>query len=147
MSQGFFDPVLEAIAASAAPDLRTAQARAVVADYGVFLENRAPPPGSVADERDLPYTKEIIKWALQGVFALARDPAHRETLKIGYLRLADWQPTHRSAFVGLSHRASVDPLLLAQRLAAEKAPEQKWMAASQAERSALVGELRRLGYW
>ena len=56
-------------------------------------------------------------------------------------------PKHGSAFVGLSHRASVDPLVLAQRLAAEKAPEQKWLAASQAERGALVAELRRLGYW
>jgi hypothetical protein len=147
MSQGFFDPVLEATGAGANPDLRTAQAREVVADYGVFLENCAPAPGTVADEGDLPYAKEIIKWALQSVFGQTRHPAHRQTLKIGYLRLAAWQPKQGSTFVGLSHRGGANPLELAQRLAAEKAPEEKWLAASQAERSALVAELRQLGFW
>jgi hypothetical protein len=141
-----FDPLLEAIRASAPTDLRTAQARAVVADYGVFLEGAAP-AGTVADESELPYTKEILKWALQTVFGLTADPAHHEALKIGYLRLADWQPAATSTFFALSHRGGGDPLSLARRLAAAKAPEQERQSVSQAERIGLVEELRRLGYW
>ena len=120
----------------------------VVADFGELLE--AHVPGTVADVEQLPYPKDEIKRDILLMLTVAKDPQLREHLKIAYIFLSEWQvgvgPTHK----GLD-AATIDftksPLDLANEVASRAEDVQKWQPIVKAEEEALIGELRKLGFW
>jgi hypothetical protein len=119
----------------------------VVAAYGELLDAAPPTTSTVADIDSLPYPKETIKWALLTLLRIGEDSALRETLRIGYLRLADWQsfavPPVR---IDLA-RTRGNPLALAQQMAAESRGEETRLTAARTEQAALVQELQQSGLW
>jgi hypothetical protein len=130
-------------------DLRLQQARDVAQAYGALLE-RPPEAQGVADCGALPCDKDAIKHALVMLLRRFDEPALREALRIGYLRLADWQPLQLPPATGIdiaNARTAGNPLAFAAQLAAARAPlEERRRAAARAERGALLEELRRLGF-
>ena len=147
------EPLASAFAALeasiASGDLRLAQAKEVGYAYAELL-GRSPVEGAeVRDVHELPFAKEAIRHALLMLLAALPAPALRDPLRLAYLRLADWQPPEPPVEpIDLaSGRGMRDPLVLASRLAASRAPvEERRRAASAQERSRLVEELRRHGY-
>jgi hypothetical protein len=130
-------------------DLRLRQAEEVARGYAELL-GRSPVEGAdVRDVHELPFAKDAIRHALLMLLDALSVPTLREPLKLAYLRLADWQPCEPPVEpVDLtSARNARDPLALASRLAASRAPvEERRRAAAVHERSRLVEELRRHGY-
>lgn len=120
----------------------------VVSAYCHVLDGLAPVPGCVADVSELPYPKETIKEALRWRLQRTTDEDFRDTLKVAYVALADWQegvgPEHRGLDVtrlpaGLSPRERAE-------LIAEKAVDAaQWSARSNAEAERLHRELAALG--
>ena len=89
---GMFNSLLRKVGArQESTGLDIAKAQRVVQDYRVFLETSAPLPGRVADERQLPHSKEQIKHAISVCISVIRDPQLNEHLKHGYLMLSAWQ--------------------------------------------------------
>lgn len=148
---GLFDSLF-GIKGSAKPSspMTAAMAERVVRDYGAVLQSRAPVTGTVADARELPYPKERIKQALVIALRSTADPRVRESLKIGYISLADWQEGVGLTPVGID-LTKIDPtedvLELAKRVAAQGEGMDKWIAAMKAEQEALADELRQMGLW
>lgn len=143
---GLFDEARAALAGAA--DLRLAEALEIAHAYGEALE-RSKREGAPADEADLPYPKDTIKWALLQLLA-ALDPARREPLKAGYVALAEFQDLARLAsdtFDSARLRRKIDPLALAREFAARTSPEAGAIAAARAEQTVLIAELRRRGFW
>ena len=98
---------------------------------------------------ELPFAKEAIRHALVMLLGALPDTLHRESLRLAYLRLADWQPADPPIEPPIdlrNPRATRDPLAMVSRLAARGAPaaERRRAAATQ-ERARLVEDLRRLG--
>lgn len=145
---GLFDAVLDSIRRSGDPrDLRFGQSIAVVAAYGEMLAEASAAEGEVGNAHDLPYAKDAIKHALMHLMRGAADVALREPLRIGYVRLADWQYPDESAHVPIhfGHASTRgNPLALARQLANDRDPGRRLWAAARAERQALLAELRRL---
>jgi hypothetical protein len=146
-----FDAVFEAIRAAGVPsDMRLEQAHEMACTYAALLEGMPADMETVADLDDLPYAKEAIKHALLMLLRLVPRPVLREPLKIAYVRLGQWQSRIVAPAIGIdiaNPRTAGNPLTFASQLAANKAPiEEKRRAAAKAERSALIAELRRLGF-
>ncbi|MFQ5829534.1 MAG: hypothetical protein ACE5JD_10320 [Candidatus Methylomirabilia bacterium] len=122
----------------------------VVADFGEVLATRVPVRGSVADVDELPYAKDQIKLATLIMLKVTNDPQLREHLKFAYVSLADWQagvgPTHKGLDVTKLDRTK-SALDLAKEVAARGEEMQKWQPIVKAEQEALIGELRKLGFW
>jgi hypothetical protein len=141
-------PVLAALRAlPPTGDLRMAQAMEVADAYSHALARLPADRGEIEDAAALPFTKEAIRHAL--LMVLAALPVHRDSLRLAYIRLADWQPADPPVEpIDLrSVRSTRDPLAMASRLAASRAPAaERRRAAAVNERSRLVEELRRLGY-
>jgi hypothetical protein len=79
-----------------------------------------------------------------------RDAAQREPLRAGYVSLAEWQDRAALESFGFDSarlRRRLDPLALANEFASRTTAEDRWLAASRAEQSALIGELRARGFW
>ena len=130
--------------------MTAAMAEKIVRDYGAVLRSGAPTLGVVADVQELPHPKERIKEAL--VFALrsTADPKIREALTLGYIDLADWQEGVGNTRAGIDLTKmdpNEDPMKLAERIVAQSAGADKWIAVVEAERQALESELRRLNLW
>ena len=144
-----FGDVLASLEAAAAGDLRLHQATDVLREYGELLDRTPADPEDAPDAEDLPSSKDAIKHALLMVLARVASPALREPLRIGYLRLADWQPALSPPVMGIdiaNARTAGNPLAFASRLMAAKAPvAERRRAAARAERAALVEELRKRG--
>ena len=142
------DEALSTLGEGSGGDLRLRQSLEIAAAYGAALDAACFPAAAIADAADLPFSKDAIKHALAMLLKATRDPALREPLKIGYIRLAAWQVRDESSLVPMrfGHSATRgNPLALAQQLAAGKDPASRLAAASRAEQVALVEELRRLG--
>jgi hypothetical protein len=147
---GLFDTARAALTASGATDLRIEQALEITAAYGEALERVNREPGAVADEADLPYPKDTIKWALLLLLGSLHEGALREPLKAGYVALAEWQDRERLAaevFDSARLRRKLDPLALAKEFAARATAEDRCIAAARAEANALIAELRGRGFW
>ena len=132
-----------------ARDLRLQQAEEVARAYAELLGRSPADVGEVRDAHELPFAKEAIRHALLMLLAALPAPALRESLRLAYVRLADWQAAEPpvEAIDLRTARAGRDPLVLASRLAASRAPvEERRRAAAAQERSRLVEELRRHGY-
>jgi hypothetical protein len=148
--QNFFEDVLAALdAADSGGDLRLQQAKDVARGYGALLAASPADPEEAPDDEDLPFAKDAIKHALLMMLGRVTDPALRERLRIGYVRLADWQPGLVPPAMGIdiaNARTAGNPLAFASRLMAAQAPvAQKRRAAARAERATLAEELRRRG--
>jgi hypothetical protein len=136
-----------AAALAGASDLRIEQALQIVDAYGAALEAKREP---IADTRELPYPKDTIKWAMLVLLGAIRDAAQREPLRAGYVSLAEWQDRAALESFGFDSarlRRRLDPLALANEFASRTTAEDRWLAASRAEQSALIGELRARGFW
>jgi hypothetical protein len=132
-----------------AGDLRMRQADEVLTAYAQLLERSAADPVELPDEEALPFAKEAIRHAILTLLETLPDAALREPLRFAYLRLADWQPAHLpGAGIDLANpRTTRDPLAMASRLAAGRAPlAERRRAAALVERGQLVEDLRRRGY-
>ena len=134
-------------AVAGAGDLRIEQALEVVNAYGEALEAKREP---IADSRELPYPKDTIKWAMLVLLGAIPDAVQREPLRAGYVSLAEWQDRAALESFGFDSarlRRRLDPLALANEFASGVTVEDRWLAASRAEQSALIGELRARGFW
>ena len=125
-----------------------AVAEDVVTAYCYALEFFAPTPGCVADESELPFPKETIKQALRWRMQHTSDADFRDSLKVAYVALADWQqgvgPDHR----GLAMLPGQDGLARTTEASwiTERAVEgAQWTARSNAEAERLHRELMALG--
>jgi hypothetical protein len=130
-------------------DLRTSQAAGVVEAYAHELARFPADSAGIGDAASLPFAKDAIRHALLTLLAALPAPGHREALRLAYIRLADWQPEDPPVEpIDLaSARGSRDPLAMASRLAASRAPAaERRRAAAVRERARLVDELRRLGF-
>ena len=143
------DHARAAVAAAGKADLRFEQAFDVLRGYEDARASVKPRHGSVGDAADLPYPKDIIKWALLLVLG-AIPEAGREPLKAAYIGLADWQAAEdveSGGFESTRLRRKIDPLTLAKEFAARANPGDRWIAAARDEQTALIDELRRKGFW
>jgi hypothetical protein len=78
------------------------------------------------------------------------DPQMKESLKIGYLQLADWQEGVGESDVGIhltETDLSDDPMKQAERIMNQHAEAKKWVEIVKAEQKALEAELRDKGLW
>ena len=146
---GIFNSLLRKVGArqeSAGVDI--ARAQSVVQDYRVFLEASAPLPGRVADEHQLPHSKELIKHAISVCISVIRDPQLTEHLKHGYLMLSAWQKGVGDANLGVDFTQldlDIDPIALADIIQRESDVMSKWTPMIKAEQSILRAELTALG--
>ena len=143
----FDDGARAALAGST--DLRVAEALQITAAYGAALEQAVRDAAGVADEAQLPYPKDTIKWALLVLLAALRE-TDREPLKAAYIALAEWQDAARfetATFDSNRLRRKLDPLELAREFAALATPHDRLREAARAEQQQLIGELRRRGFW
>ena len=128
--------------------LDIARAQSIVQDYRVFLETSAPLPGRVADERQLPHSKELIKHAISVCISVIRDPQLNEHLKHGYLMLSAWQNGVGDTNLGVDFSQldlERDPIELADIIQRESEVMSKWNPLIKAEQSILLMELKALG--
>jgi hypothetical protein len=143
------DDAHTAALAAGRPDIRLEQALEILGAYEAARGEAKPVYGTVADASSLPYPKETIKWSLLLLLGAIPDPAQRGPLKAAYVSLADWQQREdiESGFDSWRLRRQLDPLALAQELAARATPESRWLAASRDEQVRLIGELKARGFW
>jgi hypothetical protein len=125
-------------------------AEKIIQDYDAILQSSAPLPGCVADVSKLPHPRERIKEALVVDLESVTDPQMKESLKIGYLQLADWQEGVGESDVGIhltETDLSDDPMKQAERIMNQHAEAKKWVEIVKAEQKALEAELRDKGLW
>ena len=146
---GMFNSLLRKVGArQESTGLDIAKAQRVVQDYRVFLETSAPLPGRVADERQLPHSKEQIKHAISVCISVIRDPQLNEHLKHGYLMLSAWQNGVGHTNLGVDFTQldlDTDPIELADIIQRESDVMSKWTPMIKAEQSILRAELKALG--
>jgi len=122
----------------------------IIQEYGAVMEHDSPVPGCVADVSKLPYAKSRIKEALKIGLRATSDAQMREILKVGYLRLADWQEGVGESDIGLD-LAGIDPdtdvMKLAERIIAQGDGYENWGQIVTAEQESLKSELIALGFW
>lgn len=142
---GLLDALIESLRATPqAADLRFARSLAIAAEYGELLARAPAASGTVRDASELPCEKDAIVHALLTLLR-AVDAAHREPLRIAFIRLADWQPDPQRGAPAIAIGRPRDPLKLAAELAARRDPQAAAKAAALAEQRARIEELRRLG--
>lgn len=132
----------------AAVDIPPEDFEDVVSAYLFHLERSAPTPGCVADVRELPCSKEAIKRALRWRLLHTGDADFRDTLKVAYVALCDWQEGVGAEHRGLDAGKLRPDLSAGERAAmiAEKAVEgATWAGKSKDEAKGLHRELSALG--
>ena len=147
---GLFEQARAALADGSKADLRIEQALEIARAYGEILEDPRRVRGTIADIGELPYPKDTIKWALLILLAAIDDPGGRESLKVGYVALAEWQAHadfETDAFDSTRLRKKIDPLALAKEFAARRTPQDRYAEAARDEQATLIAELRRKGFW
>jgi hypothetical protein len=122
---------------------------------GKFMETDTPAPGTVADEKKLPLTKEQIRAAVLVALSAANTAKEKELLKYLFLELASWQPDVGETDVGLdaslvdvSKLDSNEALVAhAKRFLDARAEFAEWEPLIEDERSKAQKTLARLGFW
>jgi hypothetical protein len=146
---GIFDKVIDVVRSrSGKPELDLGRCREIVSAYGTVLE-KGPLPGTVADERELPYPKKTIKEALLVLLKTTTDPQMRGNLKAGYVCLSDWQQgvgPYRVGFDISKIDQTGDALSIARCIAATEESAKSWLAKAEVEQKSLVSELREMGF-
>lgn len=146
---GIFDKLIGVVhGRSESPGLDLGRCREIVSAYGTVLET-GPVPGTVADERELPYPKQTIKQALLVLLKATTDPQMRGNLKAGYICLSDWQQgvgPNRVGFDISKIAQTGDALSIAKRIAATEEAAKPWLAKAEEENKILVADLREMGF-
>jgi hypothetical protein len=136
-----------------APTLTRNPPNIVVADYGEFLEKRTLTPGIVADVAELPYPKGEIKTAIVVMLSKVNDSQLKEHLKSAYISLAEWQQGVGSTQKGIdftqlsNFKSDADKDKAIAAYADEMNRWKIWQPIVEAEREALIAELKTFGYW
>jgi hypothetical protein len=128
-----------------------AQAERIVRDYAAALASKQRAhSGCIADERELPHSKERIKHAIALLLGVSDDLPFREQLKTSYLLLADWQEGVGEQRVGVFAATPSEGAAGGgdrdENDAAWQAWEQ-WRPRVLQEERALKAELQQLGLW
>lgn len=129
-----------------APDI--ALSHKVVQDYANFLNTSAPLPGCVADSRQLPHDKEVIKQSLFNCISSTGDRELIEHFKNGYLMLSAWQDKVGEQVLGLDFTSidlESDPLDIAAQVQAQSDRVANWKPKIEAEQKILAAELVSFG--
>ena len=145
-----FEQARTALLAAGQVDLRIEQALEVLRAFDEARAQVKREHGPVGDADALPYPKDTIKWAILLLLGAIADPREREPLKAAYVSVAEWQPRAQVESAGFDSsrlRHKLDPLALAQELAAYATPADRWLAASRDEQARLIEELKRRGFW
>jgi hypothetical protein len=141
-------PLSHPMGRSAAAAFEPDDFEGVVSAYLCHLERSAPTPGCVADVMELPCSKEAIKTALRWRLLHTGDADFRDTLKVAYVALSDWQEDVGAEHRGLDMARLRKGLTFGERAdaIAERAVEgATWAGKSNAEARRLHGELSALG--
>jgi hypothetical protein len=120
----------------------------VVSAYLFHLEHSAPTPGCVADVRELPCSKETIKQALRWRMLRTPDADFRDTLKVAYVALSDWQEGVGAEHLGLDVGKLPAGMTVRERaevIAGRVVEGATWAGRSNAEAKGLHRELSALG--
>jgi len=116
----------------------------IVSAYGKVMETSAPALGTVADATKLPYPKQQIKDALIDVLRSTDDPQMKESIKIGYFMLANWQEGVGDNNIGLD-LSKVDPEQDTETLAKQILDKSEgWIAVVDKEKKVLKQEWDRI---
>jgi hypothetical protein len=130
--------------------MRPELAMEIIEAYGAILEHHPPSPLSVADSSQLPYPKEKIKEALITGINLTDNKNMKETLKIVFVELANWQQGVGDKDQGLDFSEidlNGDPRKALELYKKQHDDLDKWTPLVEAERAASEKELRNLGLW
>ena len=123
-------------------------AKQLVEGYLYFLESWGPLPGRVADTKQLPYSKDAIKATLSARLMITQDPRCSERLRQSYLMLSAWQEGVGDEAIGLNFEQldlTVAPEELSEIIQIISASMEKWTPLIDAEREALLEELKTMG--
>lgn len=145
-----FEQARSAVLSGGKVDLRVEQALEILRAFDDARARMKRDHGAVAEADALPYPKDTIKWAILLLLGAIDDPLQREPLKAAYVSIAQWQlraQVETGGFDSSRLRRRLDPLALAQELAARATPEDRWLAASREEQARLIEELKRKGFW
>ena len=120
------------------------QVEKIVQKYGEVLQHASPVAGCVADQNELPYSKDVIKTALIKALQNTVDSHQKGALQVAYLSLANWQSD-----VGDSHQGidltKIDPMLDPSEFLAMHESSKDWGQIVQNEEKKLQAELKDLG--
>jgi hypothetical protein len=122
----------------------------IVQTYAKTMETATPVPGTVADTKELPYSKLDIKNAIIKALLSTDDPQTKEHLKVGYVMLSDWQEGVGETNQGIDTTSldmSLDAVSLAQSVLEQSNGSNKWLAMARNEQDVLKRELEELGLW
>lgn len=132
-------------------DTTAADAEKIIQTYGALLTDSIPTPGTVADVSRLPYSKTKIKEAILLALSATDDLAQKESLKMGYVQLADFQDGVGSVDVGLDvskfdlENTSTEEL--AKQVLEQSEGADGWQALVKKEQELLKSELQAAGHW
>lgn len=133
------------------PLMTATEAERIVQAYGNTLQHDAPTPSCVADVSKLPDSKKRIKEALLIALKHCDNPQEKETLKIGYLQLADFQEDVGSSNIGIDltdidiEKDNLENI--SQQIASQGKDSDKWMKIVSKEQEALKNELKHKDLW
>ena len=135
---------LETASARARGLITSKEAAELVRHYGrTRLTDDVLPPDGLADEEELPESKERIKQALLIRLAEEKDEQTREQLKEGYLSLANYQAgvDQENTEFGASR------LEIPSEFARQADIYEKWRPIVEQEHAELISDLKKVGYW
>ena len=111
------------------------------------METKTPMLGCVADVKELPYPKGVIKKSIIRALEVSKDTRFNATLKVGYIDLASWQEGVGSEHQGLDltkmdlNQSTSD---LANAVLEQGKSFDKWKSIIQNEEKQLLKELQSL---
>jgi hypothetical protein len=131
-----------------APPANLALAREVVRAYANFLNTSAPLPGCIADTRELPYDKEVIKESLFICISATGDPELIQHFRHGYLMLSAWQDDVGERRLGLDFTGmdlDADPAEIAEAVQHQSDEAACWTPVVVADQRRLAADLVAFG--
>jgi hypothetical protein len=129
------------------------QAELIISAYGKTLEYLAPNPGSVSDDKKLPFPKAKIKAAIVLALRSTQDKNQQARLVDCYLHLASFQSGVGSRNIGLdlstidaSKLSDADVMSLGATIIESTEEAKPWLEKSSLELTQLVRELGAAGF-
>ena len=130
------------------PGLDLDNACAVVQGYANFLNVSPPLPGCVADSKQLPYDKELIKESIYICINATGDRELIAHLKNGYLMLCAWQDNVGDRPLGVDFTRldlEADPLKTAAEIQQQSDDVAGWTPIVESEQKMLEADLMAFG--
>lgn len=119
-------------------EMNAAKAEKIFRDFGSTLNAAKKAGVFIADERDLPHPKRLIKEAILYALRVTKQSEMREELKSAYLSLAGWQP-------GIGEAKVMTLFMLWKTIFLQRDGVKTLTSASEAERKTLQSELLQSG--